>query len=127
MINKSIYYTVADTVIGAITDGVAVSSTNTYYSKPMIGENATGLSLQLEWSGTPAGVLTFWESDKPFPDLTSDTDWVQDTSFTPVNPAGSAGKFHADGFQKRSKWKRVKYVNASGSGTLKGWYTNEGI
>lgn len=126
MINKSILYTVKDSVIGEITDGVAVSGAADHYSKPMSGENASGAGIQLQWTGTPTGTFTLWLSDKPFPILTSDADWYQDTTFTPTNPAGSASKM-GDTFENaRAKWWRIKYAHASGSGSVFGWYTTDG-
>lgn len=102
-------------------NGVAVSSTNTAYSTPW---SYATFGLHLEWTGTPTGVLTFWMSDKEQPDLTSDADWVQDTGFAPTNPAGSAGKMRDDVANANARWKRIKYVNASGSGTLFGFVTS---
>lgn len=104
-------------------DGVAVSSTNTYYSEMWSGEDADGQGLMLFWTGTPTGTLTMWATDKDNPILTSDADWVQDTTWTPTNPAGSASKFRTDSGNFKAFRKRVKYVNASGSGVLFGRVT----
>lgn len=106
-----------------VSEGVAVSGTNTYYSKVFGGAHSDGQSLQLEWTGTPTGTFTLWMSDKPNPDETDDDDWIQDTDFTPTNPAGSAGKMGDPAGNMKSNLKRIRYVNASGSGTLKGWVT----
>ncbi len=102
--------------------GVAVSSTNTYYSDPVSARlghlNGDGYGAHFWWTGTPTGTLTCWISDKEQPDRTSDADWVQDSGFSPTNPAGSASAFHDDVENTRARWKRFKYVNASGSGVL---------
>src|SRR6185503_3560714 len=97
--------------------GIAVSSTNTYYSDP-IGPRVQGFGYHFEWTGTPTGTLTLWRSNKTNPDLSSDADWIQVTSFTPTNPAGSASKFGDEITFTNFKLYRFKYVNASGSGTL---------
>jgi len=97
--------------------GIAVSGTTTYYSDP-IGPRVQGFGYHFEWTGTPTGTLTLWRSNKTNPDLTSDTDWIQVTSFTPTNPAGSASKFGDEITFTNFKLYRFKYVNASGSGTL---------
>ena len=117
----SIYNTADTGAAGRQYEGVAVSSTDTYYSEPISGKHADGYGLMLQWTGDPTGTFTLWMSDKPNPIRTSDADWVQDTSFAPTNPAGSASKMRDDAFNAKATWKRVKYVNASGSGTLFGW------
>lgn len=104
-----------------LTAGVVVSGTNTYYSNQWTGSDADGYGLQVEWSGTPTGVFTLWASDKPTPSEADDTDWVQDTAFVPVNPAGAAGKFRDEAFNAKARRKRLKYVNASGTGTIMAW------
>lgn len=101
-------------------EGVAVSSTNTYYSHPWGAAGADGQSFQLHWTGTPTGVFTLWYSNKPHPSLTNDNDWIEDTDFSPTNPAGSASKMGDNAANMKANLKRVKYVNASGSGVLTG-------
>lgn len=103
------------------TNNVAVSSTNTYYSKKISGMGSSLFALHLEWTGTPTGAFTLWGSDKLEPSEANDNDWYQIT-WAPTGPAGAAGKLGevAVGAAKGSRWKRVKYVNASGSGTLAG-------
>lgn len=103
--------------------GVAVSSTTTYYSDPWSKGGADGHSIQLEWTGTPTGTFTLWYSNKPNPDRSSDADWIQDTTFTPVNPAGAASKMGDNVANFKANLKRIKYVNASGSGNLFGYVT----
>ena len=102
-------------------EGVAVSSTNTYYSDMFGATDADGFGLHLQWTGDPTGTLTMWMSDKPHPLETTDADWVQDTTWVPTNPAGSASKFRDDASNAKAYRKRIKYVNASGTGTLFGW------
>ena len=90
----------------------------TNYSWPWSGRLADGYGLHVNCTGTLTGTFTLWMSDKQKPDLSSDTDWVQDTGFTPTNPAGGVAKFRDDGGNAKSEWKRLKYVHASGSGTI---------
>ncbi len=117
----SIFTTAGDTSAAPVSrDGVAVSSTNTYYSTPWSGDT---YALSLFWTGTPTGTFTMWVSDKPNPDLANDNDWRQDTGFAPTNPAGSASKTGDDVTNSNANLKRIKYVNASGSGTLTGYVT----
>lgn len=103
--------------------GVAVSSTNTFYSDCWSGNNGDGESISLFWSGTPSGTFTLWMTDILNPGLADDTDWIQDTSFSPTNPSGSAGKMRDDAGNAKAFRKRIKYVNSSGSGTIKGYVT----
>lgn len=120
----SIYNTRSATDPGApATQGVSVSSTNTYYSEMWTGEDSDGASLSLFWTGTPTGTFTLWGSDKLNPDQTNDNDWVQDASFAPTNPAGSASKFGDQTGNYKAYRKRIKYVNASGTGVLTGFVT----
>ena len=104
--------------------GVAVSGTDTFYSDLIAGGPAglDGFSLHLVWTGTPTGTFTLWASDRPDASLTDDTDWVQfTTGITFTNPAGSASKGLYEVGNARSLKYRVKYVNASGTGTLSAW------
>lgn len=117
MKNFSLFNTKSDN--DPMTRGVAVSSTNTYYSGKISG--SVELSLQLSWTGTPTGTFTVQGSDKAEPDVTTDTDWYTITPTTaPSNPAGSASSTFGRVNDFNCKWKRVKYVNASGSGVLSG-------
>jgi hypothetical protein len=97
--------------------GTTVSGTSTFYSDP-IGPRTNSWGYHFEWTGTPTGTITMWRSNKPNPDPTSDNDWIQVTTFTPTNPAGSAGKFGDELNFTNFKLYRFKYVNASGSGVL---------
>lgn len=102
-------------------DGVAVTGTGTSYSNKMSVRPEGEVGFQLKWTGTPTGACTLWYSDMDQPALATDADWVQDVSWSPTNPAGSASsvKYVISGL--RARWVRVKYVNASGSGRLFGY------
>src|SRR5688572_15686365 len=96
MPNIPIYTTHATDAVGTMTDGVAVSSTTTYYSALISGNQSDGMGIHLQWTGTPTGTFTLWMSDKAKPSLADDADWVEDTSFSPSNPAGSPSKMRDD-------------------------------
>lgn len=98
-------------------DGKAVSGTSTYYSKMFGGNDMAGYDLQVVWTGTPTGTLTLQVSDKANPSEADDTDWVTTTETSMTNPAGSASKFRVYLVGSGGKH-RLKYVNASGSGSL---------
>ena len=107
-------------------NGVAVSSTNTYYSNSILIDGEA-VSWHFVWTGTPTGTFTLQYSNKPDAAAGSDTDWVEDTSFPAVNPAGAASKAFISASQTAALYCRLKYVNASGSGTIKAWaYTAQG-
>lgn len=116
-------FTTETTTTGAryVAEGVAASSTDTYYSKKFaIGDdNAIGFSL--ETTGTLTGTFTLWLSDEPNPSLANDTDWEQDASWAPTNPAAGVSYTKYDITDRKGKWWRIKYVNASGTGNLLGW------
>lgn len=112
------FTTVDTTPMGNVTDGIAVTGVNTYYSTKWTAQWSSVFGFMIQWTGTPTGTLTLWASDKENPDETTDNDWVQDAIFSPTNPAGSAGKFRDNVDNGVARWWRVKYVNASGSGSL---------
>ena len=95
------------------------SGVGTFYGQA-VGGSGEGQSIHLRWTGTIAGTLSLWYSNKREPDLTTDTDWVQDTSITLTNPAGAAGSTFMDTTNTSARLRRLKYVNASGAGTLTG-------
>lgn len=101
------------------TAGVSVTGTNTYYGN-VVGGSGAGQSIHLRWTGTPTGTFTVWYSNKRNPDLTTDADWVSDVSETLTNPAGAASSTFMDTTNTNARWRRVKYVNASGAGFLTG-------
>lgn len=116
--NKQTY----DGTVGAdanapIVPGVTNPS-GTIYSAPWSGRLADGYGLMVNYTGTLTGTFTLWMSDKLKPSLADDTDWVQDTAFAPTNPAGGAGKFRDDTSNAKSAWKRLKYVQSSGTGVI---------
>ena len=99
-----------------VTDGVAASSTNAYYSVPIHNQGGSGCSLQTANTGTLTGVFEVWATDKPDPILTTDADWVQVTD-TLTNPAAGATNSRQD-LACRAALIRVKYINASGTGSV---------
>lgn len=106
-----------------IFDAAAMSGTATIYSELISADNLQGLSSHFEWTGAPTGAFTMWASDKVTPNQASDADWVEVTGWSPTDPAGAAGKFRTDDNTTRAKWRRIKYVNAFGTGTLNAWVT----
>lgn len=116
-----LFFTTDGDSSGGQSNGVTVSSTNTYYSAVFSAPYCLGFSISMEWTGTPTGTFTLWFSNKDNPILTTDADWNQDTTFAPTNPAGAAGSMGDGGVgnAQAGKW-RVKYVNASGTGVLTG-------
>lgn len=109
--------------LGETYEGVAVSSTNTYYSTPLSCSFGDGFSLTLKWTGTPTGTFTVWKTDIAQPNLANDADWEQDTDFGTagsVAAAGSADIYASSAANAKNRWWRVKYVNASGTGTITG-------
>lgn len=106
--------------------GVAVTGAASYYSTPISGAGGDGFSLHLEWTGTPDGSFTVWKSNKPFPNLANDNDWVQDQEFNAtgsVAAGGAAGKFACSALNGKNRWWRVKYTNLVTAGTIYCWAT----
>lgn len=122
MINKSVFYTQATDVMGTYTDGVAVSGTSTYYSVPWQSDDGQGSDCRAV--GTMTGAWTLWYSGKDHPVLSTDADWHQDAGFSPTDPAGADAKFLDETGNSKARWKRLKYVNAAGSGTIYAYVTH---
>lgn len=102
--------------------GVAVTGTNTYRSAEFGGGDCVNWSTHLEWTGNPNGTLTLWASNRPDRSATDETGWVQVTLPTGMaGPAGSAGSNFVDIGNSGARAYRLRYVNASGSGTLLGY------
>lgn len=104
---------------GSSTNGVAASSTNTYYSKPWKGDVDFGLTVVT--SGTLTGTWTLWATDNPNASEADDTDWVDMSAhadFVEANPAGAATKWRVNSTLLRAGKLRLKYVNASGEGNI---------
>lgn len=101
------------------TDGVAASGTQ--YSKKMKPSPTGDLGFTLESTGTVTGTFTLWYSDEDSPSEANDTDWVQDTTWVPTNPAGAATKTKYVVSGLRARWARVKHVTSGGAGNLLGY------
>lgn len=100
------------------TDGVAVSSTNTYYSSPVALGAGSQLSLSLHWTSTASGTTTLWKANKPNPSEATDADWTSVSLGSLAGPGGVAGNSSEEYGNLGAGLFRVKYVNASGSGVL---------
>jgi hypothetical protein len=99
-------------------DGVAVSATNTYYGEPVDKGSVPWAGLDFYW-GTNVGTFTIQVSNKPAPVLTTDNDWKTLTLATPMTqPSGANTGDYVDLSDLPFRWVRVKYVNASGTGTI---------
>lgn len=116
----SVFRTAQDTTASPrYLDGVAASSTNTYYSDSWRGTDDFGLTVFT--TGNLTGTWTLWATDKPNPGLTNDNDWVDISAhaeFVETNPAGATSKWKVSSTLIRSGKLRLKYVNASGTGSL---------
>lgn len=118
MANLMIYGTGDDTTNYV---GTAVTGANTYYSDIFQMKIGQPCSIHTEWTSTPTGTFTLWYSNKMKPNVASDADWVQDTSFPASNPAGSASKSFISISLMTARSIRLKYVNSASSGTILCW------
>jgi len=116
-----------DGVQNAVTPGPdsvsqAVTGTSVYRSVKTNIHNLADTSYDMAWTGTPSGTVIVQVSNKPNPDDLSDTGWKTLTLAVPfTNPAGAAGGDTIDLAGLPFHWVRLKYTNASGSGTLAAW------
>lgn len=119
---SSLYVTTGNPT-GGKSDGVAVTGTETKYSLPFEIANGLPVSIHMDWTQTVAtltGTFTLWYTNKQGANTANDTDWVQDTSF-PAPAVSGSGKAFISIANTNSLGVRLKYVNATGSGTLKTW------
>lgn len=103
---------------GSIPSGVAagtMASTNTIYSQIVDISRMDDVAIELNWTGTPTGVLSFLVSN-------SGINWpsIPSTAFTPAftQPAGSAAFEGVNLSLIGFKYILLQYTNASGSGVL---------
>ena len=120
-LSYSVFQTQSATDANAPSTQGVVNPSGTVYSVPWTGRHSDGYGLTVFTTGTLTGTFTLWATDKQSPSTADDSDWVQDTSFSPTNPAGAAVKFRDDTNTFKALHKRLKYVHSSGSGTITGW------
>lgn len=109
-------------ILGGQNPGDAnLTLSGTQYSRAWSAGYAQVWALHYQWTGTPTAAVTLWASCFPTPDLANDNDWVQDTSFTLTQPAGSAGKHLQEVGNSGAKWYRLKIVTSGGAGTITGY------
>ena len=101
---------------GSVTAGGAVngtmSSTNTIYTNILDVSRMDNGGLEVAWTGTPTGTITYWASNSGI-----STNFFQIT-LTTNQPAGSAGAFGINLNQYPYKYLQLQYTNSSGSGTI---------
>jgi hypothetical protein len=118
-------YILGDKLAGATNDATDA----TIYSDKFSVRGAPVWSAHLEWTSAGsdlATAITLWASNKPEPDPSTDTDWVQMTSdygydgFFGGDPAAAAasGKDFVDVSNSGALWYKYKAVRSAGSGTI---------
>lgn len=101
------------------TEGVDVSGVTVFRGTPMLISRLANCSYQFLWTGTPTGTFTIQVSNKPNPDLATDTDWTTLTLATAITqPAGSASNDFVDLSGLPALWVRPRYVNAASTGKI---------
>ena len=116
----------AVTVVVGGTDG----TDDEVYSDIFQVEYCEVWNTHFEWTedtATYAAAITLWASDKPNPDESDDTDWVQMTSghgfdgLPGGDPAGGDGKDMTDVSASGALWYRWKVERTTGDGTLQAY------
>ena len=96
-----------------------MSGTNTIYSQILDISRMDNIGIELNWTGTPTGTLSFLVSN-------SAVNWpsIPTTAFTPAftQPSGSAAFEGANLSLIGFKYILLTYVNASGSGVLTAYW-----
>ena len=91
----------------------AMSGTTAITSQAIDVSNYQSTAFQLSWTGTPTGSFAVLVSidGVTYSDLGASS---------PNNPAGSTGSAYIPVYGSGAKWMKLRYTNASGSGTLSG-------
>ena len=100
---------------GVVATTTQMTGTATIYVPLKMLKTITDCAVELVWTGTPTGTFTVEATIAS--GLYSSTNWT-DLGVTVGNPAGSADSSIISFTNLQFPYVRVKYVNASGSGTL---------
>lgn len=92
-------------------NAVAVSSTTVYHSNVLGLDTIRNAAIQIEWTGTPTGVLIIEGS-------VNGTTFYDIQASIPTQPAGSASGVLLNIVDVGFAALRVTYTNASGSGAM---------
>lgn len=107
-------------------NGVAVSSTTVYRSTRTNLRTVNNASYQLRW-GTNVGTFVVQVSNHPDPAEATDTDWdTAPLDIAITQPTGSNTGDIVDLSGLPYTWVRLKYTNASGTGTIHAWVSGKG-
>lgn len=101
----------------------------TVYSAPWSAEGASVMSVHVEFDSPGSDLeatVQLWASNKPKPDESDDSDWVQDTAvtFTGITAAASAKEIQEVG-NAGSAFYRLKIERSAGSGTVSVWVNSK--
>lgn len=107
-----------------------MSSTTTYISSVVEILNLDNIGVQLNVSGTPVGQFTIQVSDDHKQDaqgnVTVAGHWIDLPITTDLSVSGAIDIF-VDLNQMSAVYLRVKYVNASSTGTISGFVSGKGL
>jgi len=101
-------------------------TTTTNYTGIIIVPRATVVSVQLVWTATSGSLnatATLQETNHPFPDSDTDTDWVDNADVTFTDPAGSDSKELENIGNMGASTFRIKFARSSSSGD-RDWETS---
>lgn len=112
--------------------GGPITLSATTYSLPLYAPTKGGRgSIHIAWGAGLTGSFSIQYTLNPYPELTTDADWVTDTgvtvtgsSFTVAGAAGAAIVFIGNILPE---WVRIKWTHSSGSGTVQGWQRMENV
>lgn len=109
--------------LGRVIISAGVMTGTTVITGPWVRiQPQTGLSFQAKWTGTPNGAFAFDISNDDDPNFAGSpmgpTPLPLPASFAAGNPAGAASSYPFDFGPLTYRWIRIKYTNASSTGTL---------
>lgn len=109
----------------------AVSSTTTYTSAASNILNLDNIGIQCNFTSTPTGTLTIEVSldhaETATGEITVAGNWITVSNSSTSISSGSPTNVYYDLNQLSAPWVRLKYINASGSGTLTAYLCGKSV
>ncbi len=115
-----------------VIDNVAVVAAQDYISDIIeVNTGSSLLSLHLQWSGTPTGAFTLFQSNLPQPGLNKTKGWVpvptSEVDFTGKDPVGSASASFVNISAVSGCRYLLVYTHATGTGVLDVFSATKGV
>lgn len=115
----------ADSTSQRVAEPLAVGVTARKFKGPKSNGHMSIMTRVATASGATS-TMTFWYSNLPDPDETSDADWSLDTSLTSIDLTATGNTFYNAG-NVNAEWVRVKVTTVTTAGTIWQFTRVEGV